>query len=106
MVSTRDKAEQFPGEYGKGRTKRIHYHDMGATSGELDKYLNKDNNNMEPSTSPFIIPPTISNKCQHCPHCKQQPTHLEFNPQSAEVYMISLLLNNMKQFSEHGVFYG
>jgi len=107
MVSIRDKVEKLPGEYSRGRTiERIHCHDIRATtSAKLDKYLNKDNSNTEPSTSPSIVPPTISNKCQYCPQYKQQPAHLEVNSQSAKVYMISLLLNNVKQFSEHVVFY-
>jgi len=66
MVNIRDKVEKLPREYDRKKIiGRIQYHNMGATtSAELD------NNNMEPSTTPSILPPTISNKCQHCPHCK------------------------------------
>ena len=108
MASTKDKAEKLPEEYGRGGIiERIHYNDMAATTrAGLDKYLNKDNSNIERSTSPSTVSPTISNICQHCPHYKQQTGHLQVNPQSAEVYMIYLLLNNLKQFSEHGVLFG
>jgi len=88
MVDTRDTAKKLPKEYGRIRIiERINYHDIAVlTHVDLDKHLNREGRDMQPSTTLFISVITIVEKCPHCLHGKEQAANPNVDAQLHEVY--------------------
>jgi len=77
MVRIRDRDENLPGEYRRGKIiERIDYHNIKATTQvDLHKFLNQEHEDMQQSTTPSISATTIVVKCRHCSHyMPNQPT--------------------------------